>query len=84
MNKWEVNKTPYPQVIGSAYELFRKWSYEMDGGLNPRTLKTFRRVDRMMRQPIRLSGIWNLSNIMCFRKATCSVFLPEISGSRCG
>lgn len=48
MNKWEVNKTPYPQVIGSAYELFRKWSYEMDGGLNPRTLKTFRRVDRMM------------------------------------
>ena len=37
MNKWEVNKTPYPQVIGSAYELFRKWSYEMDGGLNPRT-----------------------------------------------
>ncbi len=48
LNKWEVNKTPYPQVIGSAYELFRKWSYEMDGGLNPRTMKTFRRVDRMM------------------------------------
>lgn len=48
MNKWEVNKTPYPQVIGSAYELFRKWSYEMDGGLDPRTMKTFRRVDRMM------------------------------------
>ncbi len=48
MNKWDVNKTPYPQVIGSAYELFRKWSYEMDGGLNPRTSKTFKRVDKMM------------------------------------
>ncbi len=48
MNKWEVNKTPYPQVIGPAYELFRKWSYEMDGGLNPKTMKTFKRVDKMM------------------------------------
>jgi benzoyl-CoA reductase/2-hydroxyglutaryl-CoA dehydratase subunit BcrC/BadD/HgdB len=48
MNKWEVNKTPYPQVIGSAYELFRKWSYEMDGGLNPRTSKSFKKVDRIM------------------------------------
>lgn len=48
MNKWEVNKTPYPQVMGPAYELFRKWNYEMDGGLDPRTMKTFKRVDRMM------------------------------------
>ena len=46
--KWEVNQTPYPQVIGPAYELFRKWSYEMDGGLDPRTNKTFKRVDKMM------------------------------------
>lgn len=48
MHKWEVNKTPYPQVIGPAYELFRKWSYEMDGGLRPSTDKTFEKVDRMM------------------------------------
>lgn len=48
MRKWEVNQTPYPQVIGPAYELFRKWSYEMDGGLDPRTMKTFKRVDKMM------------------------------------
>lgn len=48
MHKWEVNKTPYPQVIGPAYELFRKWSYEMDGGLDPRTDRTFKRVDKMM------------------------------------
>lgn len=48
MHKWEVNKTPYPQVVGPAYELFRKWSYEMDGGLRPATDKTFEKVDRMM------------------------------------
>lgn len=48
MRKWEVNQTPYPQVVGPAYELFRKWSYEMDGGLDPRTNKTFKRVDKMM------------------------------------
>ena len=48
MHKWEINKTPYPQVIGSAYELFRKWSYEMDGGLYPGTHKTFKKIDKMM------------------------------------
>lgn len=50
MEKWEVNKTPYPQVIGPAYELFRKWNYEMDGGLDPRVMKTFRKVNRAMLQ----------------------------------
>lgn len=48
MEKWEVNKTPYPQVIGPAYELFRKWSYEMDGGLDPRLMRTFEKVNRTM------------------------------------
>ena len=32
LEKWEVNKTAYPQIIGPCYELFRKWNYEMDGG----------------------------------------------------
>ncbi|MBS6750627.1 MAG: 2-hydroxyacyl-CoA dehydratase, partial [Firmicutes bacterium] len=35
MEKWEMNSTPYPQLIGPCYELFRKWNYEMDGGLEP-------------------------------------------------
>ena len=50
VGKWDVNKTPYPQVIGPAYELFRKWNYEMDGGLDPRVMKTFEKVDRAMLQ----------------------------------
>mgnify|MGYP000831482289 CR=1 FL=1 len=36
LEKWEVNKTAYPQIIGPSYELFRKWNYEMDGGIDPR------------------------------------------------
>ena len=48
LQKWEVNQTPYPQLIGPCYELFRKWNYEMDGGLDPRIIKTFDKVDRMM------------------------------------
>ena len=50
LEKWEVNKTPYPQIIGPAYELFRKWNYEMDGGSDPRVPKTFRKVDKIMKK----------------------------------
>ena len=48
LQKWEVNQTPYPQLIGPCYELFRKWNYEMDGGLDPRILDTFKKVDKIM------------------------------------
>ncbi len=48
LQKWEVNQTPYPQLIGPCYELFRKWNYEMDGGLDPRIIQTFKKVDKMM------------------------------------
>ena len=48
LEKWEVNKTPYPQIIGPCYELFRKWNYEMDGGMDPRVMKTFRKVNDIM------------------------------------
>ncbi|MGI5977039.1 MAG: 2-hydroxyacyl-CoA dehydratase family protein [Candidatus Limivicinus sp.] len=48
LQKWEVNKTPYPQLIGPCYELFRKWNYEMDGGLDPRILKTDEKVNKIL------------------------------------
>ena len=48
MEKWEMNSTPHPQLIGPAYELFRKWNYEMDGGLNPDVMKTFYKVRKLM------------------------------------
>ena len=48
LQKWEVNKTDYPQIIGPSYELFRKWNYEMDGGADPRVMKTFKKVNEIM------------------------------------
>lgn len=48
INKWDINKTPYPQLIGPCYELYRKWNYEMDGGIDPRVLKTAKKVDKLL------------------------------------
>ena len=50
LQKWQVNQTDTPQLIGPAYELFRKWNYEMDGGLDPRVMKTFEKVNDLMMQ----------------------------------
>lgn len=48
LQKWEVNETDHPQLIGPCYELFRKWNYEMDGGLDPRILNTSEKVNKIM------------------------------------
>ena len=48
LEKWAVNQTAYPQIIGPCYELFRKWNYEMDGGIDPRVMKTFEKVNKIM------------------------------------
>ena len=48
LQKWEINKTAYPQLIGPSYELFRKWCYEMDGGLDPRTIKSCEKVNKIL------------------------------------
>ena len=48
MEKWDVNKTAYPQILGPCYELFRKWNYEMDGGMDPRVMKTCKKVSEIL------------------------------------
>ena len=48
LEKWAVNQTAYPQIIGPGYELFRKWNYEMDGGIDPRVINTFKKVNKIM------------------------------------
>ena len=40
LEKWDINKTNRPQLLGPCYELFRKYNYEMDGGLDPRVMTT--------------------------------------------
>ena len=44
LQKWEINKSSRPQLIGPSYELFRKWNYEMDGGIDPRVLPSMQKV----------------------------------------
>lgn len=48
LNKWEINQTDHPMLIGPAYELYRKWNYEMDGGNDPRVLPSAQKIDKMM------------------------------------
>jgi len=48
LQKWETNETPYPQLIGPCYELYRKWNYEMDGGLDPRIPASCEKVNQIM------------------------------------
>ena len=48
LEKWDVNKTAYPQILGPCYELFRKWNYEMDGGMDPRVMKTCKKVSEIL------------------------------------
>ena len=48
LQKWEVNKSAYPQLLGPCYELFRKWNYEMDGGADPRVEKTVKKVNDIL------------------------------------
>ena len=48
LQKWEVNKSAYPQLLGPCYELFRKWNYEMDGGADPRAFKTMQKVNKIL------------------------------------
>ena len=48
LQKWEVNKSAYPQLLGPCYELFRKWNYEMDGGADPRVVETCRKVNDVL------------------------------------
>ena len=48
LQKWEVNKSAYPQLLGPCYELFRTWNYEMDGGADPRVEKTMKKVNDIL------------------------------------
>ncbi len=50
LEKWEINKTAYPQLLGPSYELFRKWNYEMDGGLDPRVPATMEKVSKLLKE----------------------------------
>lgn len=48
LQKWDVNKTPYPQMTGAAFWLYRLYYFHMCGGYDKRFLKVDKKVNRIM------------------------------------
>ena len=48
LERWDINKTAYPQIFGSFQALFREFAYQIDGGLDDRTLKTYEKVQKLV------------------------------------
>lgn len=48
LEKWEVNKTPYPQITGSILALYREMTYMMNCGLHKSFSRTDKKVNKIM------------------------------------
>ena len=48
LDKWDVNCTPYPQVIGSALSLQREYEFQTAACLDPFMTKQDEKVTKMM------------------------------------
>ena len=48
LQKWDVNKTPYPQLTGASFWLYRLFYYHISGGYDPRFLKVDKKVNKIM------------------------------------
>jgi benzoyl-CoA reductase/2-hydroxyglutaryl-CoA dehydratase subunit BcrC/BadD/HgdB len=48
LQKWEINKTPYPQITGSTLGLYRIYYYEIVGGMDKRFTETDEQVNKLM------------------------------------
>lgn len=48
IEKWEVNKTPYPQMTGASMALYRMYTYQMNGGIDPYYVKLDEKVNKVM------------------------------------
>ena len=40
LQKWEVNRTPYPQMTGETFWIYRMFFYHLSGGMDPHFLDT--------------------------------------------
>jgi benzoyl-CoA reductase/2-hydroxyglutaryl-CoA dehydratase subunit BcrC/BadD/HgdB len=48
MKKWEINKTPYPQITGPALTIHRMYAFQIAGSMDPKWVVHDRKVDKMM------------------------------------
>jgi benzoyl-CoA reductase/2-hydroxyglutaryl-CoA dehydratase subunit BcrC/BadD/HgdB len=48
MERWEINRTPYPQIVGASLHLWRAFMYQIEGGLHPWLEKVYRDCNKLM------------------------------------
>ncbi|MFP3090341.1 2-hydroxyacyl-CoA dehydratase family protein [Treponema sp. TIM-1] len=48
MERWEINRTPYPQITGATLSLWREFMYQIEGGLHPWLEKVYRDCNKIM------------------------------------
>lgn len=48
VQKWDVNKTDYPQMTGATFWLYRLFYFHISGGMDKRFLKIDKKVNRIM------------------------------------
>lgn len=48
LQKWDINKTDYPQITGATFWLYRLYSYHLSGGYDKRFLKVDTKVNKIM------------------------------------
>lgn len=69
--RWEINRTAYPQITGASLHLWRAYMYQIEGGLHPWLEKLYRKCNNLMlksykqkRKPSRHSRyralVWNV------------------------
>ena len=48
LEKWDINKTPHPQMTGAAFWLYRIYYFNLSGGVDKRFLKVDKKVNKLM------------------------------------
>ncbi len=48
MQKWEINKTDYPQLTGATFWIYRLYYYHLSGGYDKRFLKVDKKVNALI------------------------------------
>lgn len=48
LEKWDINKTQYPQMTGATFWLYRIYYFNLSGGVDKRFLKVDKKVNNLM------------------------------------
>ncbi len=48
LQKWDINRTEYPQMTGACFWLYRIFYFNLSGGTNERFLKVDKKVNKIM------------------------------------